>query len=167
VSEPCPISERRDADDDGIVRLDHDPRGEFRRAIGGSDHLRAAERKIESDRKTAAGGGGTNDERAAIQFRDEFMTVPLTRSWWPYGSLRAPAGRCRQRQILVIAASMSASVGFRLLLDERRNRHDHAALTIPALRYVVSTQAFAPRAGCHFWQGLSMVVICLPTASLT
>ena len=42
-----------------------------------------------------------------------------------------------QRQILVIAASMSASVGFGFSLSSAADRHDHAALAIAALRHVV------------------------------
>jgi hypothetical protein len=41
-----------------------------------------------------------------------------------------------QRQMLVISPSMSASVGFGLLVS-RPHRHDHAGLAVAALRHVV------------------------------
>jgi hypothetical protein len=41
--------------------------------------------------------------------------------------------------MLVMAASMSASVGVRLLGEERRRGHDHAGLAVAALRHVEVT----------------------------
>ncbi len=81
-------------DDGGVVRPDHDPDGDFGRAVGRAHHGGAERRKAQAERETAAHGGGTDDEGAAADFRIECHGRSL-RPWRPCGSLRAPAGRCR------------------------------------------------------------------------
>ena len=60
----------RDADDDGVVGLDHHPGIDLGRGGLGVRVLRAAEREFEAKRKSATGGCGADDEGAAIHFRD-------------------------------------------------------------------------------------------------
>src|SRR5262249_44943644 len=86
----------RDADHDGVVRADHHPGVDFRRAVRGADDPRAAERDVEPERKPATRGGGAYDEAAAIHFGHVIHgRLPLTRSPRRRESPRAPAGRCR------------------------------------------------------------------------
>src|SRR5207253_5292187 len=59
-----------DADDRGVVRPDHDPDAHLRRAVCGADQI-GADREIEAERHAAADGGRADEERAAIDFRNE------------------------------------------------------------------------------------------------
>ena len=107
-----------DADDDGVVGPDHDPGVDFGRAVGGADHGRSAEGKIEAERKAAAGGGGADDEGAAIEFGHDV----LVHGYLPHAFAAAwiasrTCWKVPQRQILVMASSISASVGFGLSLS--------------------------------------------------
>ena len=106
-----------DADDDGVVRADHHPGIDFRRAVLREDDLRAAERNVEADGEPAAGGGCADDEGAAIYFWH------VVHGCLPHHALAAAwiasrtCWKVPQRQILVMVASMSASVGFGLSLS--------------------------------------------------
>ena len=71
----------------------------------------AAERKVEADRKAAADGGAADDEGAAIDLRNVVhgcLPYALAAAW----IASRTCWKVPQRQILVIASSMSASVGF-------------------------------------------------------
>ena len=85
----------RDADDDGVVGLDHDPGVDFRRAVGGA--RRPAGRRTEG-RGRAQG----RRRRRRCRRRRSGDSSSACNSWlppftrWPRrGSPRAPAGRCR------------------------------------------------------------------------
>src|SRR5205807_6874577 len=85
------------------------------RAVRGGDQI-GADREFEAVRHAAAGGGGADKERAAIDFRNEIHGA------LPYAFAAAwiAAGTCWKvphRQMLVIWRSMSASVGFGLFLS--------------------------------------------------
>ena len=56
-----------DADDDGVVGLDHDPGVDFGRAIGGAHHGRAAKGNIEAEREAGADSGGADHKSAAVE----------------------------------------------------------------------------------------------------
>ena len=100
------------------------------------DRLRAAERNVEAERKPAAGGGGADDEGAAIDFGHVVhgcLPHALAAAW----IAARTCWKVPQRQMLVIVA-VDVGVGrLRLLLEQRRHRHDHAGLAIAALRHVV------------------------------
>src|SRR5262249_24331443 len=107
-----------DADDDGVVRADHHPGVDFRRAVGGADNARAAKRDVEPERKPAAGGDGADDEAAAIHFwhviHGRLPAHALAAAAW---IAARTCWKVPRRQILVMVASMSASVGFGLSLS--------------------------------------------------
>ncbi len=69
----------RDADDDGIVRPDHDPGVDLGRAVGGAHHGRSTEGNIETERETGADRGGADHEGAAVQCGHMVHGCPLTR----------------------------------------------------------------------------------------
>src|SRR5262249_33484080 len=80
-----------------------------------ADGLRAGERKLEAERQSAAQGGRAHHEAAAIDLRY------VIHGCLPPHALAAAAWiaartcwKVPQRQILVMLASMSASVGFGL-----------------------------------------------------
>ena len=58
-----------DADDDGVVRPDHDPSIDFRRAVRGADDV-WTERDIHAEHEPATEGGGAHDEGATIYLRN-------------------------------------------------------------------------------------------------
>src|SRR5262249_1605412 len=57
-----------EGDDDGVVWADHHPGIDLRRAVGGADHLRSAEGKIEAERQPAASGGCAHHKASTIDF---------------------------------------------------------------------------------------------------
>ena len=63
--------------------------------------------------------------------------MPCRRATRRYGSPRGCADRCRSDRYCVIAASMSASRGLRVRLQQRGRGHDLAGLAVAALRHVV------------------------------
>src|SRR5206468_10271100 len=97
------------------VGPDHDPDAELRRAVRGADDLRA-KGEVEPEREPAANGGGADNERAAIDFRNEIhLCLP-----YAFAAAWIAARTCWKvphRQMLVISRSMSASVGFGLFLS--------------------------------------------------
>ena len=101
----------RDAEDDGVVRLDDDPDAQFGRGVGARSAR--AQRQVHAQRKTA-GGGAADHEGAAINFRDE-VHDPLPSQAFAAAWIAARiCWNVPQRQMLVISRSMSASVGFGL-----------------------------------------------------
>ena len=66
---------------------------------------------IEAEREPAAGGGGADDERAAIDLRNDGSCAPPHAFAAAWIAART-CWKVPQRQMLVIASSMSASVGF-------------------------------------------------------
>ena len=106
-----------DADDDGVVGLDHDPGVDFRRAVRGASALSAAERKIEAEREPAADSGGADDEGAAIRCCGIGVHGALPHAFAAAWMAARTCWKVPQRQMLVIASSMSASVGFGLSLS--------------------------------------------------
>src|SRR5262249_60335463 len=102
-----------DANDHRVVRADHHPGVDLRRAILCTDDLRAAERKVEAERQPAAHGRRAHYEAAAIDLRY------VIHGCLPLHALAAAAAiaartcwKVPQRQVLVMLASMSASLGF-------------------------------------------------------
>jgi hypothetical protein len=61
----------RDAHHHGVVGPDHDPGADFRRAVLGAQHVGSAERKVQAERESAAGGRTGDDEGTAIHLRNE------------------------------------------------------------------------------------------------
>src|SRR5262249_3435915 len=105
----------RNANDHRVVRADHPPGVDLRRAVLRADHLRAAERKVEAERQPATHRGRAHHEAAAIDLRY------VIHGCLPPHALAAAAWiaartcwKVPQRQILVMLASMSVSVGFGL-----------------------------------------------------
>src|SRR6185369_6463039 len=109
----------RDADDDGVVGPDHDPGIDFRRAVGGAHDRGAAEGKIEAECEAGAGRGGADDKGATADARCSNVLV----HGWPPQTVAAAwiasrtCWKVPQRQMLVIASSISASDGFGLSLS--------------------------------------------------
>ena len=97
---------------------DHHPGIDLRRAVLSADDLRAAERNVEAEREPAAGGGCDDHEGAAIYFwhviHDCLPLHALAAAAW---IAARTCWKVPQRQILVMLASMSASVGFGLSLS--------------------------------------------------
>src|SRR5262249_62341189 len=93
------------------VGLDHDPGGDLARGGCGVRGARA-ERNVEAEDQRAADGGGAGEEGAAIEANATHgRLAPLTRraaAAWIAARMRWSVP---QRQILVMAASISASVG--------------------------------------------------------
>ena len=103
----------RDADHDGVVGPDHDPGVDFRRAVGGADHGRAAEGNVEAEREAGADGGGADHEGAAVESgRDVLVHGRPPQAFAAAWIASRTCWKVPQRQILVMASSMSASVGF-------------------------------------------------------
>src|SRR5262249_14016070 len=101
----------RDADDDGVVRTDHHPGIDLRRAVGGTDHPRFAQGKIEAERQPAASGGCAHPKASTIYF---WLVIHSSLRHHAFAAAWIAARPCwyvPQRQILVMLASMSASVG--------------------------------------------------------
>ena len=73
--------------------------------------VRAAERNVEAERKPAAGGGGADDEGAAIDF-GHVVHGCLPHAFAAAWIASRTCWKVPQRQMLVMVASMSASVGF-------------------------------------------------------
>src|SRR5262249_51196586 len=106
-----------DADDDAVIRLDHDPGRQFRRAVRGANDSGAA-RKGRAEREAAAERGSAHDEGTTVDLRY------VIHGCLPLHALAAAAWiaartcwKVPQRQILVMLASMSASLGFGLSLS--------------------------------------------------
>ena len=106
-----------DADDDRVVRADHHPGVDFRRAVRCADDLRPAEGNVETERKPAAGGSCAHDEGAAIDFRHVIHGCLPNHAFAAAWIAVRTCWNVPQRQILVMLASMSASVGFGLSLS--------------------------------------------------
>ena len=84
----------RDANDDGIVGLDHDPGVDFRRTVGGTHDGWTTEGNIEADREAGADRGGADDKGAAVE-SGHMIHGCLLKRLRRRGLPRAPAGRCR------------------------------------------------------------------------
>src|SRR5262249_32248695 len=72
-----------DADDDGVVRADHHPGGDLRRAVGGTHYLRP-DRDVEPEREAPAERGGAHHEGATIDLRNVIhvgLPYALTAAW--------------------------------------------------------------------------------------
>ena len=114
---PWPISERAMRIDDGVIRLDHDPDAEFGRGELGAAPSSGAERQIEADGESAAGGGAADHEGAAIHFWHEVHGCLPDHAFAAAWIAARTCWKVPQRQMLVIVLSMSASVGFGLFLS--------------------------------------------------
>src|SRR5262249_7757353 len=57
-----------DADDDAVIRLDHDPGRHFRRAVRGANDS-GAERNVHAEREAAAERGSAHDEGTTVDLR--------------------------------------------------------------------------------------------------
>ncbi|MGY3508453.1 hypothetical protein ACVIQY_001428 [Bradyrhizobium sp. USDA 3051] len=102
-----------DADDDGVVGPDHDPGADLRGAVGRADHGGTAEGDIEADCETCADRGGADDEGTAVHpGRDMLVHVAAPYALAIVWIASRTCWKVPQRQILVMASSMSASVGF-------------------------------------------------------
>src|SRR5262249_32181289 len=105
----------RDADDDGVIRADHHPGVDFRRAVGGA-HDVGTEWELKPQAQPAADRGRADQERTAILFGGVIhgaLPYALAAAW----IASRTCWKVPQRQMLVILASMSASVGFGLSLS--------------------------------------------------
>src|SRR6185503_14912493 len=99
-----------DADDDGVVGLDDHPCGHFRSVDGARLGELGAERELQADGQTAAGRGGADEERTALHWSHDChgcLPHALAASW----IAARTCWKVPQRQMFVIAESMSASVG--------------------------------------------------------
>src|SRR5262245_44349012 len=57
------------ADDDAVIRLDHDPGRHFRRAVRGANDS-GAERNVHAEREAAAERGSAHDEGTTVDLRN-------------------------------------------------------------------------------------------------
>src|SRR5262249_10458324 len=99
-----------DADDDAVIRLDHDPGRHFRRAVRGANDS-GAERNVHAEREAAAERGSAHDEGTTVDLRNVIhhgLPHALAAAW----IAARTCWKVPQRQMLVMLASMSASVGF-------------------------------------------------------
>src|SRR6202040_1164403 len=92
-----------------VVRPDHDPGVDFRRAVRGAHHRRA-ERQVEPEREPAAHCGGADHEGAAIHVRN-VIHDSLPHAFAAMWIASRTCWKVPHRQMLVIASSISASVG--------------------------------------------------------
>ena len=103
----------RDPDHDRVVRADDHPGVDLGRAVLRADDARA-ERDLQAQREPAADRGGADDEGATIDLR---VLVIMASTPYALAAAWMASRTCwnvPQRQMLVIVASMSASVGFGL-----------------------------------------------------
>ena len=102
----------RDADDDGVVGPDHDPGVDLGRAVGG-ERGRRTEGQLQAEGEAAADRGGADEELAARDLgRIEGHHGRAPQAFAAAWIAARTSWNVPQRQMLVIAASMSASVGF-------------------------------------------------------
>ena len=116
------------------------------------DHF-GSEWQFEAEAEAAGDGGGADDEGATIHFHG--VLLRLSRASW---IAARTSWNVPQRQMLVIAASMSASVGLGFCREQRRGGHDHAGLAVAALRHLVLdpgllhlVQRLAAARGLRWW----------------
>src|SRR6266436_4378076 len=105
----------RDPDDDGVVRADDDPGVDLGRAVLRAHDARA-ERDLQTQSQPRADGGGADDEGAATDleiFGDHGLSPYAFAAAW---IASRTCWNVPHRQMFVIDASMSASVGFGLSL---------------------------------------------------
>jgi len=76
-----------------------------------------AERQVEAQGQSAPGGGGTDDESAAVDFRNDVHGCALSYAFAAAWIAARICWKVPHRQMLVISRSMSASVGFGLFLS--------------------------------------------------
>ncbi|MET3323489.1 hypothetical protein ABIF54_000742 [Bradyrhizobium japonicum] len=102
-----------DADHDGVVGPDHDPGADFGRAVGCAHHGGTAEGDIEANCEACADRGGADDEGTAVHLgRDVLVHGAVPYALAIVWIASRTCWKVPQRQILVMASSMSASVGF-------------------------------------------------------
>ena len=103
----------RDADHHGVVGPDHDPGVDFGRAVGGADDRGSAKGKIEAEREPGADRGGADDEGTAVELGSNVLVHGLPPQAFAIEWIASrTCWKVPQRQILVMASSMSASLGF-------------------------------------------------------
>src|SRR6267378_2761989 len=104
------------ADQGGVVRADRHPDGDLGRAVGRAHHGGTEWGKAQPERKSAADGGAADEEGTAGEFRNgchgRLPHAALAAAW----IASRTCTKVPQRQMLVIAASMSASLGLGLVL---------------------------------------------------
>ena len=165
---PLPHLGARDADDDGVVRPDDDPCGDLGRAVGGARDTRAPNGRSNPSASPPPIAAEPMTKERRLILRVVIHGRPLLHALAAAWIAARTCWNVPQRQMLVIAASMSASVGFGLLVQQRRRRHDHARLAVAALRHVVLEPGLlhldaARRSAAR----PSIVVIFLPARALT
>src|SRR5262249_48395329 len=96
------------ADDDAVIRLDHDPGRHFRRAVRGANDS-GAERNVHAEREAAAERGSAHDEGTTVDLRtvlrasSSLPAVPAA-PCLPAG----PGGRGPEGEFLVMVGWLSA-----------------------------------------------------------
>src|SRR5262249_19031980 len=102
-----------DADHHGVVGPDHDPGVDFGRAVGGADDRCSTEGNVEPEREPGADRGGADDEGAAVEPGRNVLVHGLPPQAFAIEWIASrTCWKVPQRQILVMASSISASVGF-------------------------------------------------------
>src|SRR5882672_7687074 len=104
------------ADGSGVVRADHHPDGDFGRAVGRAHDGGTEGRKAQAQREAATNGGAADEEGTTRKFRHgchgRLPHAALAAMW----IASRTCWKVPQRQMLVMAASMSASLGLGFVL---------------------------------------------------